>query len=58
MCFIVEETLDEVIAIMQQHNIPLELEPSTKTGTCGKITSIYIYNPDNNLIELANYPHK
>ncbi|WP_218966285.1 hypothetical protein [Snodgrassella alvi] len=58
MCFIVEETLDEVIAIMHQHNIPLKLEPNTRTGACGKITSIYIYNPDNKLIELANYPHK
>ncbi|WP_202984271.1 hypothetical protein [Snodgrassella sp. ESL0253] len=45
MCFIVEETLDEVMAIMHQHNIPLKPEPNTRTGACGKITSIYIYNP-------------
>lgn len=58
LCFMVEETLDDVMAILHQHNIPLELEPSTRTGACGKITSIYIRDPDNNLIELANYPHK
>jgi catechol 2,3-dioxygenase-like lactoylglutathione lyase family enzyme len=56
LCFMVEETLDKVIATLYQHNIPLELEPSTRTGACGKITSLYIRDPDNNLIERENYP--
>lgn len=58
LCFIVEQTLDEVMAVLHQHNIPLELEPTSRTGACGKITSIYIRDPDNNLIELSNYPNQ
>lgn len=58
LCFIVEQSLDEVMAILQEHNIPVEQQPSTRTGACGKINSIYIRDPDNNLIELANYPDK
>lgn len=56
LCFIVEQSLDEVIAILQEHHIPLEKQPSSRHGACGKMTSIYIRDPDNNLIELANYP--
>lgn len=56
LCFIVEQSLEEVMAILQEHHIPLERKPSSRNGACGKMTSIYIRDPDNNLIELANYP--
>jgi catechol 2,3-dioxygenase-like lactoylglutathione lyase family enzyme len=36
--------------------VAVEVGPVTQTGAVGEIVSVYIRDPDQNLIELSNYP--
>ncbi|WP_277560569.1 VOC family protein [Acinetobacter beijerinckii] len=55
LCFIAETPLEEVIAYLQTQNIDIIEVPIERTGAMGKILSIYLRDPDQNLIEIANY---
>ena len=55
LCFIAETSLEEVIAHLQTQNIDIIEGPIERTGAMGKILSIYLRDPDQNLIEIANY---
>jgi catechol 2,3-dioxygenase-like lactoylglutathione lyase family enzyme len=54
LCFLTSVPLEEVIAHLHQHQIPIIEGPVEKTGATGTILSVYIRDPDNNLIEIAN----
>ncbi|VAW64782.1 biphenyl-2,3-diol 1,2-dioxygenase III-related protein [hydrothermal vent metagenome] len=54
LCFIVQSPVSEMLAELQQKNIPIETGPVKRSGATGPILSIYIRDPDNNLIELSN----
>lgn len=55
LCFIAETPLEEVIAYLQTQNIDIIEGPIERTGVMGKILSIYLRDPDQNLIEISNY---
>jgi len=55
LCFEVEGSLDEVISEITAAGLSIEHEPSIRTGTFGKMTSVYLRDPDGNLIELSQY---
>lgn len=55
LCFIVAEPIDAVIAHLAACGVPVEEGPVTRTGARGPIRSLYIRDPDGNLVELANY---
>lgn len=55
LCFITTKDLTEVIAHLNECNVPIIEGPIRKTGAVGPILSIYIRDPDENLIEIANY---
>lgn len=54
LCFIAETPLNEVIAHLQAQQIEIIEGPVQRTGTMGKILSIYFRDPDQNLIEISN----
>ncbi len=56
LCFIASVPLETVIAHLQARNITIVEGPVSRTGTRGKIQSVYVRDPDQNLIEIATYP--
>lgn len=54
LCFIVATPLDEVIAHLEAHRVAIVEGPVKRTGTTGPIRSVYLRDPDLNLIELSN----
>ncbi len=54
-CLIATTPIAEVIAHLQELNIPIIEGPIRRTGAIGVIESIYIRDPDLNLVEIANY---
>ncbi len=55
-CLITETPLAEVIAHLQRQDVVIEEGPVARTGAIGPIQSVYIRDPDDNLVEIANYP--
>lgn len=55
LCFIARTPVDEVIDRLSARGLVIERGPVTRTGACGQIRSIYIRDPDYNLLELSNY---
>ena len=54
LCLITERPLTTVIDELQAHQVPILIGPVERTGAQSKLLSIYIRDPDGNLIELAN----
>jgi catechol 2,3-dioxygenase-like lactoylglutathione lyase family enzyme len=54
-CLIADRPLDEVIELLRQRDIPVELGPVSRTGATGPIRSVYLRDPDDNLVEIAEY---
>lgn len=55
LCFITETPLAEVIAQLQACGVPIVAGPGPRVGAIGTIQSVYIRDPDQNLVELSNY---
>lgn len=53
LCFITSVSLDEVIAHLEKENWPIILGPVQRTGATGAIRSVYLRDPELNLIELS-----
>lgn len=55
LCFIANTTIEHVIAELKSKNIEIIEGPAERTGAHGNILSVYIRDPENNLIEISNY---
>ena len=55
LCFIASIPLDSVMARLKTMDIPLVEGPVSRTGARGKIQSVYVRDPDENLIEISTY---
>ncbi|HEY1574751.1 MAG TPA: VOC family protein [Pseudonocardiaceae bacterium] len=55
LCFIVDDDLDGVRAQLAANGVAVELGPVVRTGATGQLDSVYVRDPDGNLIELSNY---
>ena len=53
ICFLAERSLDEVMVQLREAGIPIELGPVRRTGACFALRSIYVRDPDQNLIEIS-----
>ena len=54
ICFLSDINIDDWIKIFNKFDIKIEDGPVIKTGANGTIKSIYVRDPDKNLIEISN----
>jgi catechol 2,3-dioxygenase-like lactoylglutathione lyase family enzyme len=55
LCLIATTPLEEVIAHLKTVGVPIALGPVSRVGATGEIESVYIRDPDGNLVEISNY---
>jgi catechol 2,3-dioxygenase-like lactoylglutathione lyase family enzyme len=55
LCFVVDDSLEVVLAHLQRVGVIIEEGPVARTGALGPIQSVYLRDPDGNLLELAVY---
>jgi catechol 2,3-dioxygenase-like lactoylglutathione lyase family enzyme len=55
LCFITAVPLAEVAAHLAKCEVPIVAGPGPRAGAVGTIQSVYIRDPDQNLIEISNY---
>jgi len=53
LCFLADRPLDEVIAHLKKEKVPIEEGPVNRTGARFTIRSVYVRDPDENLIEIS-----
>jgi catechol 2,3-dioxygenase-like lactoylglutathione lyase family enzyme len=55
ICLICETPIAQVIDHLKRWNVEVAEGPVQRTGAVGKINSVYVRDPDQNLVELSNY---
>jgi catechol 2,3-dioxygenase-like lactoylglutathione lyase family enzyme len=55
LCFIASVPLEAVIEALKKNGVPIEQGPVDKTGATGPIRSVYVRDPDLNLVEISVY---
>ena len=55
LCFIASMPLEQVMAGLQRNGVKIIEGPVKKTGAAGPIRSVYVRDPDLNLVEISVY---
>jgi catechol 2,3-dioxygenase-like lactoylglutathione lyase family enzyme len=55
LCLITTASIPSVISHLGNHRITIETGPVSRTGAEGPITSVYVRDPDGNLVEISVY---
>ncbi len=55
LCFIASVPLAQVQKHLAEHGVAIECGPVQRTGARGPILSVYVRDPDHNLIEISEY---
>ncbi|MBB1078706.1 VOC family protein [Limosilactobacillus sp. STM2_1] len=58
LCIVAGDNLDDIIHHLNSYYIEIIAGPIEKHGAEGQMTSLYVHDPDNNLIEIAVYKNK
>jgi catechol 2,3-dioxygenase-like lactoylglutathione lyase family enzyme len=56
LCFVTSRSLDDVVSNLQDRGVSVVEGPVSRTGAVGTIESVYVRDPDDNLLEIAVYP--
>lgn len=56
LCLAYEGDIDLIAEFLQRTGVDIEEGPVDRTGAMGPIRSVYIRDPDQNLVELSVYP--
>jgi catechol 2,3-dioxygenase-like lactoylglutathione lyase family enzyme len=55
LCLIVADPMETIVAELAAHGTEIEEGPVERAGATGTILSVYVRDPDGNLIELSTY---
>ena len=55
LCFVTETPVDRVLAHLKACGVEIAQGPVEQIGALGPMTSVYFYDPNRNLIEVAVY---
>ena len=53
LCFLADRPLDEIIAHLKRENVTIVEGPSNRAGARFTIRSVYVRDPDGNLVEIS-----
>jgi catechol 2,3-dioxygenase-like lactoylglutathione lyase family enzyme len=53
LCFIASVPLEEVVQRLERAGVRIEEGPVTRTGATSKLRSVYVRDPDLNLVEIS-----
>lgn len=53
LCLLVSDSIEQIVEELGREGIPVELGPVTRTGATRPLVSVYVRDPDGNLIELS-----
>lgn len=54
-CIVVHDTIDTIVADLDSAGVAIEVGPVRRNGAQGPMTSVYLRDPDGNLVEFATY---
>lgn len=54
-CLVADAPLDEVVRLLGERGIRIERGPVDQTGARGPMRSVYMRDPDDNLVEICAY---
>ena len=54
LCLLTSTPVEGVVRVLDAHGITVEQGPVERTGATGQLLSVYVRDPDGNLVELAN----
>ena len=55
LCFLTAVAPDAVLRHLAAHDVPVETGPGPRRGARGELRSVYVRDPDGNLVEIASY---
>ncbi|TCU49294.1 hypothetical protein EDF58_1299 [Novosphingobium sp. PhB57] len=55
LCFLTDTAPDDVTKHLIHCEVAIELGPVAKSGALGPIRSVYVRDPDGNLVEISSY---
>ena len=55
LCFITPQPVEQIVKHIQDCAIAIVEGPVTRTGALGAMESVYLRDPDGNLLEIAHY---
>jgi catechol 2,3-dioxygenase-like lactoylglutathione lyase family enzyme len=53
LCFLVAHPIEDLLAALERVGVVIEVGPVTRTGATATLTSVYVRDPDGNLVELS-----
>lgn len=54
LCFVTSTPVEGVVRVCEDHDVAIEQGPVERIGATGRLLSVYLRDPDGNLVEVAN----